>query len=419
MLSLAAKIKNRLFYGWIVVTACLIIGTLIFGTRFSFGVFFKSLESEFDLTRTVTSSIFSVYMLLGPLFGILGGWALDRYGPRIATFLMGLFTGLSLILTSQVNSTWQLFITYSLLLAIGSGAAYTILMSTISRWFDRRRGLALGIGSSGGGLGTVVMAPFAAYLISSFDWRIAYIVIGLIAGLLIIFLSVLLRKEPSEIGLSPDGTKSNHGEIVVPDKKDNDKPVSLSLSEALGTRNFWALSVVWLSFSTCLHLLLTHIVPHITDMGIPASEAAIILGLIGIISIPGRLMVGWVSDKMSRKKSAVTCALIQCGAMVWLAWAQDLWMLYLFSVVYGFTYGGFDSPVTAMIGDIFGLRSIGMIMGVLGIGWGIGAAIGPALGGLIFDVSRSYFAAFLIGAFAMLVAAISIALVRWETNKNI
>ena len=414
-----SRIKDKLFYGWVVAIAGLIIGTLVFGTRFSFGVFFKSIEGEFDLTRTATSSIFSIYMLLCPLFAILGGWALDRYGPRIATFLMGLFIGISLLLTSQVNSSWQLFITYSLLLAIGTGATYTVLMSTISRWFDKKRGLALGIGGSGGGLGTVVMAPFAAYLIASFDWRTAYIVIGLIAGLAVISLSLLLRKDPGEMGLLPDGVKAAPGKIVVPDKKDDAKPVSFSLIQAFRTRSFWALSIVWLSFSVCIHLLLTHIVPHTTDVGVSTAEAAIILGLIGGISIPGRLMIGWVSDKLGRKVSAITCALLQSGAMVWLAWAQDLWMFYLFAIVYGFAYGGFDIPVTALVSDIFGLRSLGVIIGVLSISWGIGAAIGPALGGLIFDVSGSYFMAFLIGAFAMLIAALFMALARWETNKNV
>ena len=410
------RIKDRLFYGWVVLAACLAIGALIFGTRFSFGVFFKSIESEFDLTRMVTSGIFSAYMVLCPVFAILGGWALDRYGPRIVTLLMGLFTGLSLLLTSQTNSSWQLFITYSLLLAIGTGATYTILMSTTARWFDKKRGLALGIAGSGGGLGTVVMAPFATYLISSFDWRMAYIVIGLIAGLVIISLSRLLRKDPGEIGLLPDGVKSDSSEMVVPDKNDDAKPVSFSLIQAFRTRSFWFLGIIWLSFSLCLHLVQIHIVPHATDVGISATEAAVVLGLTGSISIPGRLIMGGVSDRTGRKVSAITCALLQVGAMIWLAWAQDLWMLYLFAVVYGFAYGGFDSPVTALIGDTFGPRSLGVIMGALGVGWGIGAAIGPAVGGLIFDVSKSYFMAFLIGALIMLVATLFVALTKRETS---
>jgi OFA family oxalate/formate antiporter-like MFS transporter len=112
------RLKGKLFYGWVVVTVFLVIQAVLLGTTTSFGVFFKSIESEFHLTRTTTSAIFSVSMLFLSVFSVLGGWALDRYGPRIVLFLMGLFTGLSLLLTSQTNAAWQLFITYSLLLAM-------------------------------------------------------------------------------------------------------------------------------------------------------------------------------------------------------------------------------------------------------------------------------------------------------------
>ena len=128
MLSLL-RIKDRIFYGWVVVTATFIIGLAMFGTRNSFGVFFKSLESEFDLNRATTSGIFSAYMVLGAAFAVLGGWALDRYGARITILLMGLFTGASLLLTSQASAIWQLFASYSLLLALGTGAGYTMLMA--------------------------------------------------------------------------------------------------------------------------------------------------------------------------------------------------------------------------------------------------------------------------------------------------
>ena len=122
------KLKDRLFYGWVVVAAFFIVGTTIWGIRFSFGVFFKSIEAEFNRTRAATSGIFSVYMVFGGVFTILGGWALDRYGPRIIVLVMGLFTGFSLLLTSQTNSLWQLFITYSLLLAVGTSDMYVVIM---------------------------------------------------------------------------------------------------------------------------------------------------------------------------------------------------------------------------------------------------------------------------------------------------
>ena len=421
-MPLPSRIQDKLFYGWIVVAAFIVIGTTIFGIRFSFGVFFKSIESEFNLTRTATSGFFSAYMVISCLFALLAGWVLDRYGPRIVILLMGIFTGFSLLLTSQTNASWQLFITYSLLLSIGTGAIYVATMSTISRWFDKKRGFALGIASSGSGLGTVVMAPFATYLISNFGWRMAYIVMGFIAWLIVIPISRLLRKDPYEIGALPDGVRSDSRGASIQKPRNEEgstQSASLSLLQVCRTSSFWFVAFVWLLFASCLYLVLTHIVPHATDMGIPAAEAAAVLSLIGGANIAGRVLMGRVSDRIGRKVTAIICALLQAGAMIWLIWSHDLWMLYLFALVYGFSYGGLTPPMTALISETFGLRNIGVILGLLEIGWGIGSAIGPAAGGFIFDISNSYSMAFLIGAVVMLIATLLIALIRREANRNV
>ncbi len=415
MLSLL-RFRNKLFYGWVVVVAFLIIGATTMGANSSFGVFFKSIESEFNLTRAATSTVSSISLAFGVVFGILGGWALDRYGPRIIILLSGIFTGLSLLLTSQTNSSWQLFITYGLLLAIGTGAVYVVTMSTISRWFDKKRGLALGIATSGKGLGIVIMAPLATFLISNFDWRIAYIVIGLIAWLIVIPLSRLLRKTPYEIGTIPDGVNSPSKNIE--NEKEVTQPIDFSLLQVLKTRNSWLIISIWLFFSSNLMLVSTHLVPHAIDMGFSTGEAATIFSLMGGMSIAGRVLMGRVSDSFGRKTTAIICSLLQVGAMVWLIWSQDLWMLYLFASVYGFAYSGFISPIYALVGDIFGLRNIGVIMGVLDIGWAIGGAIGPIIGGLIFDVRDSYSVAFLMGAAAMLIVTLLVVLIRSEISDT-
>jgi len=405
----------------VVVIAFLVINAILLGTSASFGVFFKSIESEFNLTRATTSAIFSVYWLLISIFSILGGWALDRYGPRIVLFFMGLFTGLSLLLTSQTNAAWQLFITYSLLLAMGSGATYVVTMSTVSRWFDKRRGLAVGIAGSGGGLGVVAIAPFATYLISKFDWQRAYLVIGLIAWLTVIPLSRLLRKDPYEIGALPDGVKSESmdGQVLELDiKEEGLQPPGLSVLETFKTRGFWLVIGIWLLFSFCMLLVFTHIVPHATDTGISAVKAAVILSLMGGTRAVGMVLLGNVADKIGRKKIAIICTLFQAGAMVWLIWAQGLWMLYLFAIVYGLANGGLLSSITAILGDTFGLSRIGAILGVLDVGWAIGAATGPVIGGLVFDTSNSYSLAFLLGAVAMAIIALLIALIRRETGRD-
>ena len=160
-----SELKDRLFYGWVIIAAFFVIGTLAWGVSSSFGVFLKSIAGEFGLTRAATSGVRSINAVFGSGMSITGGWALDRYGPRIIVLLIGLSVGLGLLLTSQTNAAWQLFITYSLFVSV-IGATYITVMGTVSRWFDKKRGLALGIASSGSGLGTVVMAPFATYLIS-------------------------------------------------------------------------------------------------------------------------------------------------------------------------------------------------------------------------------------------------------------
>jgi MFS family permease len=347
------------------------------------------------------------------------GWAVDKYGPKIIASIMGLFAGLSLLLTSQANSLWQLFIVYSFLLAIGTGGVYVVRTSIITRWFVKKRGLAIGISTSGSGLGTVIMAPFATYLIGNFGWRMASIVMGLIAWLSIIPMAMLLRKEPDEMGLMPDGAEPNEGRTRGSDLMEGGiRPAGFSLSQAFQTRNFWCLGFSWLLFSSCVSMILTHIVPHSTDIGISAMKAATILSLISAVSILGRLLVGRISDRMGRKMTAIVCVLLLAVAMIWLIWSKDLWMFYLFAVVFGFFYGGFDTSTGALIGDIFGLRNIGIIMGTLSVGWSLGAAIGSAIGGLIYDVCKNYSVAFSIGVVTMLIATLLLALIRQVTNLD-
>lgn len=411
------RFKDKLFYGWVVVAVFLVIGITLYGIHFSFGVFFKSIESEFSLTRAATSTILSANLLLAGVYSFFAGWALDRYGPSLVVLLMGIFTGLSLVLTSQTNALWQLFITYSLLLAMGTGPLYVVPMSAVSRWFDKKRGLALGLSSVGVGLGTLVMAPFATYLITNFNWHTAYLVIGLIAWLVVIPLSMLLKKEPREVGALSDRVKSYATEVKS--EEDGIQPIGYSWSQLFRTRSFWLFVFIWFLFAACLFLIFTHLVPHVTDIGFSAGQAAVVLSLIGVASIPGRLLMGIVSDRLGRKLAPIICTLLQSGAIVWLVWAQDLWSLYLFALIFGFVYSGFGISGAALISDTFGLSKIGTIFGLLEISFGIGAAIGSAFGGIIFDVSHSYSIAFLIGVGAMLVATLLITLIRRETNRNL
>ncbi len=406
------SLRDRIFYGWIIAGAGFFIGVIGIGMRYSYGVFLESIEVEFTISRAATSSVFSIYMLLCSLMAIGGGWAMDKYGPRKVGLFMGTFTGLSLLLTSLVHSPWQLFITYSLLLAMGTGPIYGVVNVTASRWFVRKRGFMVGITSSGGGVGAIVLAPFATYLISNFDWRKAFIILGIIAWAGIVAVSLLLVKEPEDLGLFPDGAKSVALRPDRPKNHGNDLALDITLGRAFGMSQFWLLGSTWLFLSLSLHMIFVHAIPYAVGTGVSPMDAAYILSLMGISNIPGRLLIGKFSDTFGRKTLGITCALIQFGSLVWLMWSVQLWMLYAFAVVYGFLWGGAGVIITAFIGDIFGTRWLGLIMGMMSGWWALGAAIGPALGGYIFDVSGNYFIAFAACALSLLTAAFLLGLIR-------
>ena len=419
MMKSGPRINDKLFYGWVVVIASFFIILIVLGIRLSFGVFFKSLASDFGLNRAETSGVYSAHMLLSCLFAIVCGWGVDKFGPKILVALMGFFIGLSLILTSQTHSLWQLCVVYSFLFAVGAGGVFGVLMSIIVRWFDRKRGLAIGLTTSGIGLGTIIMPPLSTYLIANLGWRMSYVVIGLMAWLLIIPMALLLKKDPGEMGLLPDGAKSDEDKTERSDLRETGSQSSrFSLLRALKTRNFCCMGFSWVLFSFCVYMVITHIVPHVTDMGIPAMRAATILSLIGAISIPGRLLMGRMSDSIGRKTTSILCALFLAGTILWLICSKDLWMFYLFAVVFGFFYGGLDVCTTALVGDLFGLRHIGTLMGTLSAGWSLGGAAGPLIGGIVYDISNDYAVAFSLNVAAMILIAILVALMKREPNLD-
>ena len=155
-------------------------------------------------------------------------------------------------------------------------------------------------------------------------------------------------------------------------------------------------------------MVFVHIVPHAIDAGLSAIDASFVISLIGAANIPGRLVIGQFSDTFGRKALAVTCTLIHCLCLLWLLWASEPWQLFLFGIAFGFLWGGSGTVITAYIGDIFGTRSLGAIMGVISGCWAFGAAAGPALGGFLYDFSGHYLSAFALGAFSLLLAALVI-----------
>ena len=415
-MSSLLRYKDRIFYGWVVVTSFLIITIILYGLYSSFGFFLKSIADEYNLTRAVTSAIVSVEIFLAGFAALGAGWALDKYGPKKVTLFMGVFAGLSLLLTSQTNAAWQIFITYSVLFSIGAGAVFVVPTSVVCRWFDKKRGLALGIAGSASGLGVIMIAPVSAFLISSYDWRIAYIVLGLVSWAIIIPFSVLLKRDPREVGALPDNAKADSKSVE--EGTENIYPTGNTykypLLNVFKTRSFWSIMTLNMFLGSCIFMIFTHLVPYITDSGFTSGEAAGVYSMMGVTSIVGRVLTGIASDKIGRKPTTMLSLLLIAGAMLWLAWASELWAFYLFAAVYGFANGGIATCTGALVGDVFGLARIGSIFGMLEIGFGIGAAAGPFIAGMIFDATGAYTATFLLEAVLLFIAALMLLMVRRE-----
>ena len=413
-----------LFYGWIVVAAAFCVALVAYGVQYSFGIFLKPLSQDLGLTRTVVSGAVSLFMFSRGALAIFTGWATDKYGPKKIVAIGGLFLGLGLLLTSQVSTAWQLYLFYGLMVGFGLSVAFAPLVATTSRWFVSKRGLAVGIVVAGIGMGTVVMSPLARYLVATYEWGLSYVIIGLLALLIIIPAALFLRHSPEEKGLLPLGKAeviaANEGNSTIALKGDNlNSGGGFSLREAMRTRAFWVLLTLIIFWSIGIQMIMIHIYPHATDLGIAEVVAANFLLTIGLFSIIGRLAMGAVSDRLGGRVTLTICLIMLALAMFWLLWAVDIWMFYLFAVVFGFAYAGCVPQLPIIAGELFQLRSIGAIIGVQMLGVAIGGAIGPVLGGYVFDVTGTYYIAFLVSGIATILALVLLAMIRRPKRQEV
>jgi len=397
--------KPRFFYGYIIVLIALCFEVLAWGMWGSFPIFFEPTLAEFGWTRAATSGAFSLYLLVMAVIGIVVGRLNDRFGPKIIITVCSLSLGLGYLLMSQINTLWQLYLFYGVMLGIGC-SGFIALSSTVTRWFVRRRGLMLGMLAAGFGLTMVIMPPIATWLLSAYGWRNSYIIIGVVTMVLIIVGAQFLRRDPRQMGLLPYGEDEAKAESL------NLQAIGLSFRESIYTRQLWVLCAVFFFFLLCYAAIAVHIVIHATGMGISLASAANILVIGGAASIPGAVLLGITGDRIGHRRALVLICVLMLIALLWLLVAKELWMLYLFAVIYGLAFGGIFALISPVIAELFGLRAHGVIMGFTNFIGMAGEAVGPVMAGYIFDVTSSYNLAFLICAVVSFIALILSLLLR-------
>jgi MFS family permease len=378
------------FYGWLMVISGFVVLMVCWGCQFAFSVFLVPLTEHFGWTRANTAGVFSFNYLLFGAGSIFSGKLTERFGPRAVVGVGGAMMGAGLILSATIQNIWQLYLVYGVIIGLGASTTWGPLAATVSRWFITGRGLAMGIMSLGISLGIIVLPPLSRYLIARMGWRMSFVFLGLLTGVLIVGISFLLKKDPKEKGLSPYLKKPGTSEEVEGPAAPLAAERDWGFSEALSTGAFWIIFAANLFWLIGFYLVSVHLAAYGTDLGLSPMAAAFAVSLIGGGSIFGKVSMGILSDRIGPQKVLVINMLLQGVSIFGLVASGSAFWIYLMAALFGFSYGGIAPQVPVLTAQFFGLSSLGSILGALIFSGAVGGALGPLLGGTIFDLSQSY-----------------------------
>jgi MFS family permease len=362
----------------------------VFGVAYSFGAFFEPMAHEFGAGHAATSEIFSLTAFLYFGLGLVSGPAVDRFGPRRILLLGALAMGAGLLLTAQVRQLWLAYLTYGLGVGVATACGYVPMVAVIAAWFDRRRSLASGLAVSGIGIGTLIGAPLAGLLVSSYGWRAAYVALGLGAAALLVLAALLAERPPR-----------------------------VAADEGFGFRALIARPAFrWLYLSVTatvvmLFTVLVYLVPSARRAGMSVSAAPVLIGVLGAASTGGRVVLGFFADRFGVLRTFQAAILLMAASCaIWLFAGQPA-ALVEFALVFGLGYGGFIAIGPAVNAEVLGADHLGAKVGISYTAAGVGALVGPPLVGVTVDSTGDYTVAILLAiAGGLLACVIAVTRVR-------
>jgi MFS family permease len=394
------------------------IAFLTMGSRNAFGAFVVPMEAEFEWNRTVVSWAAALGALLNGVTQPFMGYLFDRVGVRIVVMTGISVVGASTLLMAATGSIWYLIAIFGVVAAVGqSGTSLTNTGAMLSKWFRRRRGLVIGLNASGMSLGGLILVPFAAYLISLIDWRLSWIVLGvmiLVLGLPMAFM--FLHDDPAKKGLTPDGDP-------VPDTGPEGSPGAAAPPQPLFAENWrqafksfpiWQMSFSYFICGSTTFMLSVHFVPMAVEEGINPQTAALIFGFMSGLNALGATGAGWISDRIGGRKNWLA-AVYFCRGTGYVILVASLLVpeipvlvgLLIFSVVAGLSWIATAPLTTSLTAEVYGLKSLATISGVAFLFHQLGGFSSVLLAGYLREITGDYVIAFSIAAVMLYPAAIS------------
>ena len=380
---------------WLIVAALCTVTYGVSTPLAAYGVFLPVFAENFAWSRGAISAALSVNLLLGGVAGFAIGALADRHGPRVMLVATVILAGSAFALVSTVHALWQLYLLVGVLGGIGMSSFYLLSTTTVTRWFDVHRGLALALVLVGFNLGYITAGPLSAWLIARVGWRAAYALLGTTCGLLTMLAALTVRL--------PQALEAPEPRARDPRASDRRATAGgLTLAQALRDTRQWVLNASWLLLGALSLMVSVHIVPFAPDQGISLAGASLALTAYGIGAVSGRVASGIVSDRIGTFTTIRLGYALQLVALVALLGLSSRGALLASLVALGVGFAAADTMLAKAVPDVFGTRALGAILGVLNLGWRLGAAIGPAAAGFLYDLTGSYAIPFGAAPFAVL-----------------
>jgi MFS family permease len=407
MVSKKTAASSLIFYGWYILAASFLLLFFQSGARFSFGIMFKPMMAELGWNRASISSVFFLNMIFFALTLSVAGRLYDRYGPRWVIFISTILLAAGYMCTSLVRSLWQFHLFYGVLTAIGTGGASVPLIAALmSKWFEKRRGLAISLALSGACLGQFILVPVFNRIILTYNWRISYLLIGLIIlGVNTILAFTVIKGDPEDLGYKPYGQADaenkaapiDTGNLVTGEK-------DLNLRQAMKTYSFWLFLAFMFVCGGGDFLVATHLVPFVTDYGVSPTTAANMLALFGLMSLGGILIAGPASDLIGNKIPIAATFVLRLLLYAMIIKYRNPISFYIFAGGFGFTFL-ITAPLTATLaGRLYGFAHVGLISGFITTIHHLGGGFWAYMGGLLFVKTGSYQLIFVFSAILVVIA---------------
>ena len=399
----ARETTTGFYYGWVILFVSYMMMFFTAGLSQAFGVFLKPMTSDFGWDRSSFSLALSIFAIVSAIVPPFAGRLADRYGPRIVLTAGAALNALGMVLMAFTPSLWYAYVVYGLIIGLGFGiAGQSANAALLSRWFVKRRGMALSISSTGLGMGQLILVPLATLLIVQFSWRTAFLVTGLMSATLVPLCIVLLRRaDPPE---DHRETYDDNPSALPASGCLTAEVISRETKAAFRSRSFWLLGGGFMGCGFSIYLLMTHVAALATDRGISASQAGTALGLVGGTGIISGVIVGSWSDRIGRKHLLTGLYLLRAASVLVLMAADSATALYVFAVMFGLSRAN-GALVAAAVIDLYGRRAVGSILGYTTMFHQMFAALGAFAGGLAYDLTGSYNIALAPIVALMLIAA--------------